>query len=77
MIVRKAFKYCLYPNRVQEESLTVQFGQARYIYNWGLSQNQDRYPGYCHLAKCLPKLKWPKKIVFLPKKKPASARTIL
>ena len=57
MIVRKAFKYRLYPNRVQEESLAVQFGHARYIYNWGLSQSQDRYPGYCHLAKYLPKLK--------------------
>jgi transposase len=57
MIIRKAFKYRLYPNRAQEESLAVQFGQARYIYNWGLSQSQERYPGYCHLAKSLPKLK--------------------
>ena len=57
MIIRKAFKYRLYPNRAQEEHLAVQFGQARYIYNWGLAQSQARYPGYCHLAKCLPKLK--------------------
>lgn len=57
MIIRKAFKYRLYPSRTQEESLTIQFGQARYIYNWGLEQSRDRYPGYCHLAKCLPKLK--------------------
>jgi hypothetical protein len=35
MIVRKAFKYRLYPNREQQERLAVQFGQARYIDNWG------------------------------------------
>ena len=29
MIIRKAFKYRLYPNRGQEESLAVQFGQSR------------------------------------------------
>ena len=57
MIVRKAFRYRLNPNRAQEGSLEVQFGQARYIYNWGLSKSQERYPGYCQLAKCLPKLK--------------------
>ena len=57
MIIRKAFKYRLYPNREQEKSLAVQFGQARYIYNWGLAQSRERYPGYNQLAKCLPKLK--------------------
>ena len=51
MIIRKAFKYRLYPNGAQEESLSVQFGQARNIYNWGLEQSQDLYPVYCHLAQ--------------------------
>ena len=57
MIIHKAFKYRLYPSRAQEESLAVQFGQARYIYNWGLEQSQDRYPGYCRLAKRLSEMK--------------------
>ena len=42
MIVRKAFRYRLYPNRAQEGSLDV---QGRH--NWGLSKSQERYPGYC------------------------------
>ena len=46
MIVRKAFKYRIYPNREQQQKLGVQFGQARYFYNWGLAQSQDGYPGY-------------------------------
>jgi len=36
MIVRKAFKYRIYPNREQQAALAVQFGHARYIYNWGV-----------------------------------------
>ena len=57
MIVRKAFKYRIYPNKKQQAALAVQFGHARYIYNWGLAQSQDRYPGYNRLAKQLPILK--------------------
>jgi putative transposase len=57
MIVRKAFKYRLYPNREQQERLAVQFGHARYIYNWGLTQSQERYRGYRHLANPLPVMK--------------------
>ena len=33
MIVRKAFKYRIYPNKKQQAALAVQFGHARYIYN--------------------------------------------
>jgi putative transposase len=57
MIVRKGFKYRIYPNREQQRRLAVQFGHARYIYNWGLAQSQDKYPGYSRLAKQLPILK--------------------
>ncbi|MBC8336901.1 MAG: transposase [Anaerolineales bacterium] len=57
MIVRKGFKYRIYPNQEQQRKLAVQFGHARYIYNWGLGQSQDKYPGYNHLAKQLPILK--------------------
>jgi len=57
MIVRKGFKYRIYPNLEEQRKLAVQFGHARYIYNWGLAQSQDKYPGYNHLAKQLPILK--------------------
>ena len=57
MIVRKAFKYRIYPIREQQEKLAVQFGQARYIYNWALAQSCDGYPGYHLLAMQLPILK--------------------
>jgi putative transposase len=57
MIIRKAFKYRIYPNREQQQSLAIQFGHSRYIFNWGLAQSQDRYPGYSCLAKQLPILK--------------------
>jgi len=57
MIIRKGYKYRLYPNRAEQQKLAVQFGHARYIYNWGLAQSQGRYPGYKHLAQQLPILK--------------------
>jgi putative transposase len=33
MLVRKAYKYQLYPNQEQQEALAVQFGHARFVYN--------------------------------------------
>jgi putative transposase len=57
MIIYKTFKYRIYPNREQQQKLAVQFGHARYVYNWGLTKSQDRYPGYNRLAKQLPILK--------------------
>ena len=57
MIVRKGFKYRIYPNLEEQRKLAVQFGHTRYIYNWGLAQSQDKYPGYNHLAKQLPIMK--------------------
>ena len=57
MIVRKGFKYRLYPNQEQEELLAVQFGHKRYIYNWGIDQSRERYPGYNSLANQLPDMK--------------------
>ena len=57
MIVRKGFKYRLYPNQGQEELLAVQFGHKRYIYNWGIDQSRGRYPGYNSLANQLPDMK--------------------
>ena len=57
MIIRKGFKYRIYPNLAEQRKLAVQFGHARYIYNWGLAQSQNKYPGYNHLARQLPILK--------------------
>ncbi len=57
MIVHKGLKYRIYPNATQQQKLDVQFGHARYIYNWGLAQSQDGYPGYTRLTKQLTILK--------------------
>ena len=57
MIVRKGFKYRLYPNQEQEALLAVQFGHKRHIYNWGIDQSRGRYPGYTALANQLPSMK--------------------
>lgn len=42
-IVRKAFKFRIYPNRTQQAALAVQFGHARFVYNWGLSERKHAY----------------------------------
>jgi putative transposase len=67
MIIRKAFKYRIYPNREQQQGLAVQFGHARYVYNWGLVKSKDKYPGYNRLAKQLPVLKTAEKTSWLIK----------
>lgn len=43
MLIRKAFKSCLCPNESQKESLAVQFGHARFIYNWALATRKTCY----------------------------------
>lgn len=43
MIVRRAFRYRIYPNKTQQAALVVQFGHARYVYNWGLAARKDHY----------------------------------
>ncbi len=42
-MLRKAFRYRLYPNQEQVAALTVQFGHARYVYNWALATRQEHY----------------------------------
>ena len=32
MLIRKGFKYRIYPNQEQRQRLRVQFGHARYVY---------------------------------------------
>ena len=43
MLVKKAFKYRIYPNQEQRRSLGIQFGHARFIYNWGLALRKTHY----------------------------------
>ncbi len=43
MIIRKAFRYRLYPTAEQEQALAVQFGHARYIWNWALDLRNTAY----------------------------------
>jgi putative transposase len=43
MLIKKAFKYRIYPNKEQRRSLGIQFGHARFIYNWGLALRKTHY----------------------------------
>src|SRR6266540_1111328 len=43
MIVRKAFRYRLYPTAEQEQALAVQFGHARFVWNWALALRKITY----------------------------------
>lgn len=43
MIVHKTFRYRIYPNKTQQSALAVQFGHARYVYNWGLATRKEHY----------------------------------
>jgi len=33
MIIKKAFKYRIYPNKEQQHNLAIQFGHTRFVYN--------------------------------------------
>jgi putative transposase len=43
MIIQKAFRYRIYPNPAQQHLLAVQFGHARFAYNWALAKRQEYY----------------------------------
>ena len=43
MRIRKAFRYRLYPNVEQQKALAVQFGHARFVWNWGLKERKTTY----------------------------------
>lgn len=63
MTIRKAFRYRLYPNSSQQQALSVQFGHARFVFNWGLSTRKAFYKehgkglGFFPLKRMLPVLK--------------------
>lgn len=62
-MLRKAFLYRLYPNREQQAALTVQFGHARFVYNWALATRNAHYKehgtgiGYYALKRMMTELK--------------------
>ena len=64
MIVFKAFRYRLYPTAEQERALTVQFGHARFIWNWALALRKAVYKetgkgiGYYELKRRATALKY-------------------
>ena len=41
--IRKAFKFRICPNQTQQAALAIQFGHARFVYNWGLSERKHAY----------------------------------
>ncbi len=43
MLIRKSFHYRLYPNVEQQKKLAVQFGHARFVWNWGLNLRMTTY----------------------------------
>ena len=63
MIIRKTFQYRLNPTSVQEQMFTVQFGHARFIWNWALVQRETAYKetgkgiGYYELKRQVTALK--------------------
>ncbi len=63
MIVLKAFRYRLYPTAEQEQALAVQFGHARFVWNWALALRKFVYQetgqgiGYYELKRRMTELK--------------------
>ena len=43
MLIRKAYRYRIYPNAQQRGKLAVQFGHTRGVYNWGLALREEHY----------------------------------
>jgi putative transposase len=43
MILRKAYKYRIYPTKAQQTNLKNQFSMCRYVYNWSLKERMDVY----------------------------------
>lgn len=71
MLICKAYKYRIYPTDTQQAKLAVQFGHARYVYNWALDTKQTAYKetqkslSYYDLTDKLPELKKQPKTLWL------------
>jgi putative transposase len=42
-MICRGFRFRLYPNQAQQRALAVQFGHARFVYNWGLAMRKAYY----------------------------------
>ena len=64
MIIRKAFRNRIYPTAEQEQALAVQFGHARFVWNWALALRKATYKdtgkgvGYYELKRRVTVLKY-------------------
>jgi len=43
MLIRKGFRYRIYPNTEQREALAIQLGHSRFVYNWALDLRRKTY----------------------------------
>jgi putative transposase len=43
MKIKRAYKYRIYPNKSQQDKLSVQFGSTRFVYNYFLRKRIDHY----------------------------------
>ena len=43
VLIHRGYKYRLYPNKAQRETLAQTFGCCRYVYNWGLDRKSTAY----------------------------------
>ena len=43
MLIRKAYKFRIYPNKEQQAALAVQFGHSRFVYNHFLAVRREHY----------------------------------
>lgn len=51
-MINKAFKYRIYPNKNQVESIAKHFGCARFIYNWGLAKKIEAFQAEKKTLSC-------------------------
>jgi putative transposase len=71
MILYKAFRYRLYPTAEQEQALALQFGHARFVWNWALALRKAAYKetgkgiGYGELKRRITALKYQAKTEWL------------
>jgi putative transposase len=63
MLIRKGYKYRIYPNQAQQEALSIQFGHTRFVYNYFLAMRRESYQqmgkgmSYVDTANLLPGMK--------------------
>jgi len=43
VLIRKALKFRLYPNKSQQAAFAVQFGHTRFVYNHFLAARKEHY----------------------------------